>query len=55
MAKPVTHTVNFLSAAEEDLHRYTKITKTQFLLILTARAISLDAHFDLVLPRYKDL
>ena len=23
MAKPVTHTVDFLSAAEEDLHRYT--------------------------------
>ena len=27
MAKPVTHTVNFLTAAEEDLHRYTKIIR----------------------------
>lgn len=33
MAKPVTHTVNFLSAAEEDLHRYTKITEIQFSII----------------------
>ena len=49
MAKPVTHTVNFLSAAEEDLHRYTNMTKTQFSSILTARTISVDAHFDLIL------
>ena len=26
MAKPVTHTVDFLTAAEEDLHRYTTFT-----------------------------
>ena len=33
MAKPVTHTVDFLSAAEEDLHRYTNFLTLMLLLI----------------------
>ena len=36
MAKPVTHTVDFLSAAEEDLHRYTNFHQLVLFFFLTA-------------------
>lgn len=40
MAKPVTHTVDFLSAAEEDLHRYTKFHQLVLFLFCNCMAIA---------------
>ena len=40
MAKPVTHTVDFLSAAEEDLHRYTNFHLLLLLLFCNCMAMA---------------
>ena len=46
MAKPVTHTVDFLSAAEEDLHRYTNFH--QLVLFLVCNCISVASCIQLL-------
>ena len=46
MAKPVTHTVDFLSAAEEDLHRYTNFH--QLVLFLFCNCMSVASFIQLV-------
>ena len=46
MAKPVTHTVDFLSAAEEDLHRYTNFH--QLVLFLFCNCMSVASFIQLL-------
>ena len=40
MAKPVTHTVDFLSAAEEDLHRYTNFHQLVWFLFFNCMSVA---------------
>ena len=40
MAKPVTHTVDFLSSAEEDLHRYTNFHQLVLFLFFNCMSVA---------------
>ena len=56
MAKPVTHTVDFLSAAEEDLHRYTSFHQLVLFLVCNCMSVAsciqlLDQYLILKVPK----